>query len=134
MLLDDVGAKLAAAGIGTLDTDLFLGRLPESPAACVALIESPGLPPVRTMGNTGMPDVEITGIQVMVRDGPDNYAAARTKANDVFRELGSSGAETINSVRYLSFEAISSVFSVGPDDSDRVQVACNFLIYKAVSP
>ncbi len=129
-----MGSKFVTAGIGTLDDDLFLGRFPTRPDVIVSLIETPGLPPIRTMGNTGVALMEIQGLQVICRGTVDDYQTVRTKANDVFRLIGSSGAEIINLVRYHSFEAQSSPLNIGPDDEDRIQIAVNALIWKDVSP
>lgn len=129
-----MGVKFSGAGIGTLDVDLFLGQFPTRPDAMVALIETPGLPPIRTMQNTGVPVMEIQGCQIICRGPRDTYATVRTKANDVFRLVGSSGAETIGGVRYHSFEATSSPLNIGPDDEDRIQLVVNILVWKDVSP
>lgn len=129
-----MGAKFQTAGIGTLDSTLFLGMFPPNPDAMVALIETPGEPPVRTMQNNGVPIVEIQGLQVISRGPQDGYAAARDKLNDVLRLIGSAGAETIGGVRYLSFQAESAVMNIGPDDQNRIQLAMNFLVWKEVHP
>lgn len=132
MFLDDIGSKVAGATALTLDTDLFLGRMPEEPIAMVAIIETPGLAPVRTMG--GGIQVEIQGFQVIARDSADNYDAAHTSLNTVYQLLAGTTQETINSIIYHQFEALSGIYSIGPDDEDHIQVAANFLAWKAPTP
>lgn len=132
MFLDDVGSKVVGATSLVLDTDLFLGRMPEEPTAALAIIETPGLPPVRTMG--GGIQLEIQGFQVIARNTADAYDTARTALNEVYQLLAGTTQETINSVIYHQFEALSGMYSIGPDDEDNVQIAANFLAWKAPTP
>lgn len=131
MLLDDIGSKLQTAGLGTVGTDIFLGFLPTAPDTCIGILETAGLTPERTMGNAGVPLLERPGFQVICRGARDEYETTRAKANAVFRELGStSGVETINSVRYLDFYALSSVYNMGGDENERPHLACNYVAVK----
>jgi hypothetical protein len=41
-ILEAVGNYLVAQGQGTLGTDLFLSRMPETPDACVCIYEGEG--------------------------------------------------------------------------------------------
>jgi hypothetical protein len=132
VFLDDVGDKIAAATALTLGTDLFLGLMPESPTACVAVIETPGLSPVRTMG--GGIQIEIQGFQVIAREDTDNYDTVRTTMNGIYTLLAATTQETINSVVYHQFEALSGVFNIGADNEDHIQVAANFLAWKDPTP
>lgn len=132
MLLDDIALKLENASIGTRGTNLFVGYMPEDPDACVAVIETPGIAPTRVMGETGVAEMEHAGFQILCRNARDEYETARSKAHDVYKLLGSSGAETINSTSYHQWVAISSVFSVGIDANERPMIACNYMVSKAV--
>ena len=59
-MLSDIGTKLAAASISTQDltlgTNLFLGRLPESPDTCVAIYQTGGLAPIDQLGTAAPTD------------------------------------------------------------------------------
>ena len=132
MFLDDIGSKVAAGTSLTLGTDLFLGLLPDRPLAAVAIIETPGLAPVRTMG--GGIQIEIQGFQVIGRDDTDNYDTVRTTMNGIYALLAATTQETINSVVYHQFEALSGVFNIGVDNEDNVQLAANFLAWKNPTP
>lgn len=133
MLLDDIGSILQTAGIGTVGTDIFLNALPPSPDTCVAIMETAGLPPERTMGNSGVPLLERPGFQVLCRGARDEYQTTRTTANTVFRLIGAALEQTVNSTRYLSIDAISSVFDAGNDENERPIIACNYLAIKEVT-
>ena len=65
-MLTDVGTYLAAASISTQDltlgTNLFLGRLPDSPDTCVGLIQTGGPAPTDTIG-ASYPPLETQGLQ-----------------------------------------------------------------------
>ena len=64
MLLDDIGAILAANSVGTLGSTLVLGRAPEEPGDLVAVIPYGGMPLERTSSGT---DRRAPRIQVMCR-------------------------------------------------------------------
>lgn len=135
MLLDDIGAKLIADTSATaVGDDVFLSLLPDKPDVAIGIVESSGLPPVRTMGNAGPPDVEIASFQITVRGAVDDYASARTTANEIYRVFASAGAEVLNSVSYLNFEALSSPFAAGYDANERPLIICNYTCHKAPSP
>ena len=63
-MLTDVGTYLAAASISTADltlgTNLFLGRLPESPDTCVGLVQTAGTAPTNTFGTSYPPNQTLT--------------------------------------------------------------------------
>ena len=64
-LLPDVGAYLAAAGLSlTVGTNLFYGRLPDTPDKCVAIYETGGAAPVDTMSDNTEPIVVQPRLQV----------------------------------------------------------------------
>jgi hypothetical protein len=55
--LPEIGTYLAATVTDTaltLGTNLFLGRLPDTPDTCVALFETGGLTPAETMGGSSL--------------------------------------------------------------------------------
>ena len=122
MLLDDLGSHLQNAGIGTLGTTLFKGSLPlDAPAvviqdALVALIETPGLPPVRThdLGRYELPVVQIAS-----RGAPYGYVAARQKAHDAWMALDGVSNQTLGSGFYLWIEALQSPWWLRSDELNR---------------
>jgi len=135
VLLDDIGAKVVADTSATaVGTDVFLSLLPDLPDVAIGIVESSGLPPVRTMGNPGPPDVEVASFQITVRGAVDDYASARTTANEIYRVFASAGEETINTVRYLNFEALTSPFSAGYDANERPLIICNYTCHKDPTP
>ena len=60
----------------TLGTNLFLGKMPESPDLCVAVYEYAGTQPLATFGATAI-EVDRPSVQVVVRVAKEDYPAAR---------------------------------------------------------
>ena len=132
-MLTDVGTYLAAASISTQDltlgTNLFLGRLPDSPDTCVGLVQTAGVAPTDTFG-TSFPPVETQGLQVLSRAGA--YVTAEAWGVDIFKSLTAVDNQTLTSTLYLKIEATQSPFALERDTQERVVIACNYLIVKAV--
>jgi len=132
-MLTDVGTYLAAASISTQDltlgTNLFLGRIPESPDTCVALIQTSGVAPTNTFG-TSYPPLENQGLQTITRAA--SYATAEALAVDVMKSLASVENATLTSTLYLKIEAQQSPFALQRDDQERLLMSCNFLVAKAL--
>ena len=132
-MLTDVGTYLAAASISTavltLGTNLFLGRLPESPDTCVGLVQTAGTAPTNTFG-TSYPPLENQGLQTIVRAA--TYATAEALAVDVMKSLASVENQTLTSTLYLKIEAQQSPFALDRDSQERLIMSCNFLIAKVL--
>lgn len=133
-LLDEVGTYLAANSIGTLGTNMFLGFLPDTPDACVALYETGGQEPVRAMRSAaGQPVASRPRLQVVCRADQYNYQTARAKSKAVAALLDGLGDTTLSGTRYLWVGAVQEPFLMGRDDSGRVQIAQNFDVVKELS-
>jgi hypothetical protein len=132
-LLTDIGSYLNSASISTQDltlgTNLFLGRLPESPDTCVGLIQTAGTIPTDTFG-TSFPPLENQGLQTIVRAA--TYATAEALAVDVLKSLAAVENATLTSTLYLKIEAQQSPFALTRDDRERQIMSCNYLIAKAL--
>jgi len=130
-VLLDVATHLAAATIPTQDltvgTNLFLGRLPESPDNCVAIYQSGGSAPSDQFG-TAAPALDNPALQIRVR--ASSYATAEALASDVWGVLVLVANQTLTSTRYLRLEANQSPFPLERDSQDRVVFVANFNIVK----
>ena len=124
-ILESVGDYLVTNTQGTLGTDLFLGTLPESPDACVAVYENSGTPPSFTMGTGGMV-IDYPMLQIICRAGREDYPTARDKA-DTIRILLASVVETsISGVHIMRIEPMGSVNQLGVDPKYRPLISVNF--------
>lgn len=128
-MLEDLGGYVDTnSGALTLGTNLFLGILPDSPSDCVALLENGGTAGMYTHGSNNLPELERPEIQFIVRHS--SYATGRSLADTIYRTLTQIANQTINSVRYLRVEAISSPEVMDRDESRRVLFTCNFYVIR----
>lgn len=124
MLLDDLATHLQAAGLGTIGTTLFKGTLPMDPTplasldAIVALIETPGFPPVRSHDQP--PSLyEQPVVQVLSRGVPHGYVGARQKAQAAWEALDGVSNQTLGTGFYLWIVAQRSPAWLRTDDLHR---------------
>lgn len=134
MILSEIGAYLAANGIGTVGTDIFLGILPDVPDSCCGLFEAGGMAPYRAFRSApGQPVAERPRLQVICRDNEFDYSDARTKAGSINALLEGLGDVTLSGCRYLWIGAVAPPSLMGRDDSGRVQIVQNFDVVKELS-
>lgn len=131
MILDELGAYLAANITGpqslTLGTNLYLGRLPDSPDTCVAIFETGGTLPEQTMGGT-LAVLERPRVQVVTRRA--GYSDARTLAYNVWNTLEGVANESLSGTRFLRVSAVQSPYPLERDSSDRIIIVQNFDVIK----
>jgi len=117
-LLDALGDRLVADGVGTLGTTIFLGYLPESPDACVAVYEDRGNGADQVFGTSSVA-IERPAIRVVARAVRNDYPAARAKIIEVRNSLGDIGDETISGVSFMCVIADSDPYPMGVDGRER---------------
>lgn len=123
MLLDDVAALLVEAGIGTLATDLFLARLPDSPDSAIAVREYGGAQPDYLYVGYD-PTQEWPRIQIECRD-PD-YAAAHLRIERCARTLGAVRERVVNGTHYHRITPLGPPVPLGEDESQRSRIVVSF--------
>lgn len=129
-LLDDLGAYLGSQVASlTLGTNLFLGRMPDTPDTCVALYEYGGDVPLNVMGSDALPPVEQPRLQVLVRAA--GYSSARTLALECWTEIEGILNESLSGTLYHRVAANQSPFPLERDSQDRVIWAQNFRVQKS---
>jgi Bacteriophage minor capsid protein len=125
MVLDDLGAYLEAHGVGVLGTTLFKGGIPvDAPEVVmqdtlVALVETPGLPPVHTLD---FARYEQPVVQVIARGAPYQYAACRLQAQAAFDALDGLANVTLGTGVYLWVIALQSPWWLRTDDFARPHI------------
>tara|TARA_R110000824_G_scaffold96453_4_gene230959 strand:- start:1273 stop:1680 length:408 start_codon:yes stop_codon:yes gene_type:complete len=125
--LTDIGTYLAATVTNTnliLGTNLFLGRLPEDPDTCVAIVQTGGLAPVDTAGGSTLPAFTQPRFQAMVRAG--NYATASSLAEDVFKKVQLIDNESLSGTKYLRASGVQEPFPLDRDSRERMVFVCNY--------
>lgn len=135
MILTEISTLLETYGVGTPGVDLFEGFLPppsSSPAIpedAVALYEYAGEPPLHVKDRKA-PVHELPRVQVVTRS--KSYAAARTKAEEVYRLLSGYSGE-IGGTGYGRITALQAPFFLSRDDGNRTLIVCNYRVLKGLS-
>jgi hypothetical protein len=127
-ILDALGTYLASQGQGTLATNIFLARAPDTPDACVTLYESAGSGPDHTFG-AGVYAIDHQRIRVVCRAARNDYPAARDKAVAVRAVLGAIRDTTLSSVKILTMLATSEVYPLSRDGDDRALIGCDYTVW-----
>lgn len=122
MLADDIAAYLETAGVGTLNTDMFIGLLPDTTSNCIALYQYAGNAPELVGG------LENPRLTVRVRN--TTYANGQEKAQDVLKALHTLHEQTLNGTRYLYVRAVGSVNQLGRDHEKRALFTIDFIVTK----
>ena len=127
-ILDALGTYLASQGQGTLATNIFLARAPDTPDACVTLYESAGSGPDHTFG-AGVYAIDHQRIRVVCRAARNDYPAARDKAVAVRAVLGAVRNTTLSGVVILTILATSEVYPLSRDGDDRALIGCDYTVW-----
>lgn len=127
-VLEAIGDYLETQGQGTLGTNLFLARMPESPDSCVTVFEYEGAAPMEVF-RSNVTAVDMPRIQVKVRASREDYPVARDKAAAIRDLLGAITNTTISGVSLLRVRPVASILPLGFDQQDRPIVAVNFECY-----
>lgn len=135
MLLDDIADYLSSGGLGTVNTDIFMGGFPdEAPDAAIAIYETGGVSSVHAMNSApGRAVIERPRVQVIARGAERDYQSARLRVNGAVLLLDGMRERSINGTRYLWAAAVQSPYPVGHDDNRRPRVAVNFDVMKVLS-
>jgi hypothetical protein len=122
MMLSEIATHLATGGIGTVDMDLFVAFMPDSPTSCVCLYEYAGSPPDWTQdGKKHMNP----GLQVVARGTV--HATARAKLQAIEDLIDGVVNTTIGTSFYVGIWAAQSVVPLGWDKG-LVKLAQNYRI------
>ncbi len=119
MLLDDLATILSATS-----TTVMKGYLRELPVKTLALRETGGFPPQRTLGGGRILD-EPT-VQVLARSS--GYQAASVLARTAYNLLDGYKDTTINGVQYHFIAALQPPFFLSRDDNHNFLCAFNVRI------
>lgn len=124
-LVEDVASFLSAHSQGT---NLYLGRLPDSPDDVAAVYQYAGRSPLFVHDKAGI-DIERPALQVLVRSRV--YATAQTRAYAIYTLLAAVVNATLGSTLYQRIEPLASPFLLDRDQNDRTVFAANFHAWKA---
>jgi hypothetical protein len=128
LILEALGDYLQTNSVGTLGTNIFLGKMPASPDYCITLYEYEGMAPKESFGGNPY-DVDMPRIQVVVRGARDDYPTARDAVNTIRGLLADITDVTISSTKVLRVASLGAFIPLGLDDKDRPRIAANFQAY-----
>lgn len=128
MILEALGDHIQTNGLGTLGTNLYLGKMPASPDYCITLFEYEGMQPLENMGSAPY-SIDMPRIQVMVRGARDDYPTARDGLQAIRELLAGITDVTISSTKILRVASVGSLIPLGLDDKDRPRLTANFQCY-----
>ena len=128
MILESIGDYIQSNSLGTLGTNLFLGKMPATPDYCITVYEYEGMEPHETMGAAPY-SIDKPRIQVVVRAARDDYPAARDGLNAIRVLIAGITDTTISGTRVLRVTSIGSSIPLGLDDKDRPRLAANFQVF-----
>lgn len=126
-LLDEIAAKLAAGGIGTVGSTIFIGEVPPEPDAMVCLFNYGASPNDYTFGATGA-IIEYPRFQAIAR--ATTYTAARSKIQSIYALLDAIVNETLSGTLYLRIYALGAPYDMPRDQNGRYVAQCNFEAYR----
>lgn len=126
-LLDALGTHLQTNTVGTLGTNIMLGRMPDDPDVCVTLFES-SLGPVHSFG-ASVSAVDRYTVRVFCRGTRMDYPGAQTKAAQVRAILGAVRNTSLSGVNILNIQSNSEPYPVRYDEDDRPIFGVDFSVW-----
>lgn len=132
MFLDEIAAKLVAAHVGVIGTNIFLSssaKIPAGDGPYLTLIETGGSAPggykerLGRVHNKAAAETQSPTAQIAVR--AKSYVVARTMAKAAYFALDGTWNQTLSGVFYLSITARQEPTDIGLDDAGRVMIVFN---------
>lgn len=126
----DLATRLASEGVGTLNTNLFRGRMPDQPDDCLAVIEYAGSPGRLKLPNDRPLD-ERPRAQIVSR--AKLYKTAETKARAAYTAMHGRHL-TLNNSSYVWLHALQLPFFLREDESGRTLIVFNVEMRRRHAP
>lgn len=130
MIGEELTAYIVANSYGTV-ANTFIGILPDTPDAAIAVLEYPGMT-ADYVQSIGGPAVEKPRAQVLVRGAKYDYLTPRTLAKNLAILLDFANA-TLSGTRYLRCKPLQPPYELRRDDQSRVYFAFNLEVEKLPS-
>lgn len=123
----DIATFLAAQSVGTVGTDIFIGREPSKPAAVVTVYDVGGIAPNPKFLR------DEPQVQCRVRGEVNDYQNAWAKAQEIKDVLLGAQPQTLNGTDYVLFVQIGEIISLGYDDNNRVMIVSNWQLVRELA-
>lgn len=122
----DISTLLVSNSIGTFANDIFIGREPLTPDACVTIYVYGGASPEPAQR------LDYPSVQIRVRGALNGYVAAEQKMQSIKNAMISIAKQTINSSVYVGIWQIGDTIFLKYDEKERPIFVSNWKI--AVQP
>lgn len=120
--LDELLDYLDENGIGTVNTDIFMGKMPPNPSDCVVI---KGNPTGRNTPASEIPIMEYPRFQILVR--ASNYGDGAAKLREVRTLLHGKLNFWLPHFRVLIIQCEQDGGPLGQDDQGRSEFSINFI-------
>jgi len=132
--LDEIAAKLVAAGVGALSSNIFLGSgaiIPPGGGPYLTVVETGGMAPLRVHNVPG-PHVQRPTAQVMARGA--SYSATRAMVKAAYDALDGTWNATLSGTFYQKIAARQEPTDIGLEEGTaRRMIAFNIEAEKSPS-
>lgn len=118
----DVATLLQTAGVGTLGANIFIGKQPDTPNACITLFDVGGPSPNPVWGR------DSSEYSVLIRGDRNDYNGAHTKAIEVKNALLGLPNQVIGDAIYSLFYMRTDTTFISYDSEDRPTFSQNWRI------
>jgi len=112
----------------TFGTDLFVGLEPATPDDCVTIFDTPGQPPVLTLGGQSGEGYFFPAIQIRVRN--NSYTTGWDVINDIKTTLHGLNNETWNGTIYDVVKCNGEPFLLNWDENERARFVSTYNIFR----
>lgn len=130
----DATASVLVSEVGlVLDSTLHLGRLPDDPDVAIGLIEYGGEDSTLVFGDAGIA-VDMPRVQIISRGERHGYLSARNTLVQARRALVRASSATYSGLPVLRWNPITTILSLGPDESERPMLSCNLIVMTEEEP
>ena len=120
----DIATFLAAQGVGTVGTDIFVGREPSEPDEVISIFDIGGIAPNPKFLR------DEPQIQCRVRGAVNDYDNAFIKAQLIKDTLLGAQPRRLNGTDYVLFTQIGEILSLGYDENNRVALVSNWQLVR----
>lgn len=130
---EEIVTFFASEGLGTAGTDLFFGRMPDKPDACICVYETGGIAPDPGFGSAVV-RFESPGLQAVFRGAPLDYDTPRANAKTAAASLAGVEPQTaLSGTVYHWIHRLQEPFLLKTDEKNRHYIAFNCLSEKELT-
>lgn len=123
----DIATFLADQAVGTVGTDIFVGREPSEPNFVTTIYDAGGIAPNPKFLR------DEPQVQCRVRGEANDYQNAWAKAQEIKDVLLGAQPQTLNGTDYVLFVQIGEIISLGYDDNNRVMIVSNWQLVRELA-